>query len=466
VAATASFGAQAQNLESAIMPGPVIAGHADIEGNCDNCHVRFDRAGQTKLCLDCHKPVRADVAAGSGYHGRLPPKGRACRSCHTDHKGRAAKIVAFDEKTFDHAQTDFALRGKHKPAKCAGCHRAGVKHRQAPADCLACHRKDDKHKGGLGAKCENCHGESTWKDARFDHAKTKFPLRRGHAAATLKCETCHVDQKYVDTPRECLACHRDDDMKKGHKGQFGARCEKCHDEGDWKAPIFNHDRNTQYPLLDRHRTVKCGGCHRTQLFRDKTPTRCIACHRKDDAHKASLGDKCDNCHSARGWKNARFDHDVDTQFTLRDKHKAAKCESCHKDKHVREKLSSDCLACHERDDREKGHRGLFGRKCGTCHDARAFKPSLFAHDRDTKFVLAGKHAKVSCAACHKTALYGTKTKTDCYACHKDQDVHFATYDLDCAKCHMPDDWRRIRPDAPLPAGARRTPAAVRQGGGS
>ena len=67
----AASAATAQNLESAVMPGPVIQGHADLEGACQNCHIRFDRAAQPRLCLDCHKPVAADVRAGTGYHGRI-----------------------------------------------------------------------------------------------------------------------------------------------------------------------------------------------------------------------------------------------------------------------------------------------------------------------------------------------------------------------------------------------------------
>lgn len=441
---------RAQGIESAVMPGPVIQGHADLESACGNCHVRFDRAAQPGLCLDCHKPVRADVNAGTGYHGRLKPKERECRTCHTDHRGRGAKIVALDERRFDHALTDFQLRGKHRQATCAGCHPARVKHARAPADCLSCHRKEDKHKGGLGAKCETCHNESTWKEARFDHGKTKFPLRRAHADPRVKCEACHIDHKYQATPAECVSCHRDDDMKKGHKGHFGNRCEKCHDEGDWKTSLFRHDRDTHYPLLDRHRQVKCESCHRAPLFREKTPTRCVSCHRSDDVHKGGLGDKCEKCHSARNWKGTGFDHDADTRFALRDKHKTAKCDSCHRDKGMREKLPLACHACHERDDREKGHKGNYGDKCETCHDARAFKPSTFDHGRDTPFVLGGRHAKVACAGCHKTPLYRTRTEAACYTCHKDQDVHFATWGVDCARCHVADDWRRIKPDAPLP----------------
>jgi hypothetical protein len=450
-----SSAATAQNLESAVMPGPVIQGHADLEGTCQNCHIRFDRAAQPKLCLDCHKAVAVDVRTGTGYHGRI--KERECRGCHTDHKGRTATVVKLDEAKFDHALTDFQLRGKHRGRTCNSCHRAKTKFSRAPADCLSCHRKEDKHKNGLGPKCENCHNESSWKEARFDHARTRFPLRLGHAEPGIKCTDCHIDNKFVDTPRECVSCHRRDDMKDGHKGHFGSRCESCHNEGEWKISSFRHDRDTHFALLDRHRNVKCGNCHNAPLYKEKTPTRCVACHRVDDnekGHRGALGDKCDKCHNARGWKGTSFEHDRDTKFPLRDKHKSAKCDSCHKDAGMREKLPLKCASCHEREDREKGHKGSYGDKCETCHNERSFKPSTFDHGRDTPFALAGKHVAVKCAACHRGPLYRTRTESRCHACHEKEDVHFGSFDLQCDKCHVADDWRKVKKlEGPPPAGS-------------
>ena len=107
----------AQNLEGVLMPGKVIAGHAKLENDCGKCHVKFDRAAQDRLCLDCHKPVATDVARHQGYHGRINVE--SCRTCHTDHKGREMQIALVDEKAFDHAKTDFALSGAHARAKCA-----------------------------------------------------------------------------------------------------------------------------------------------------------------------------------------------------------------------------------------------------------------------------------------------------------------------------------------------------------
>jgi len=498
---------KAQSIESAIMPGRLIKGHADLEEKCEKCHVRFDRAAQQRLCLECHKPVAADVRAGLGFHGRL--KEQNCRECHTEHKGRGARIVRLDEKGFDHARTDFPLRGKHEKKACNACHSSGLKHGKAPVECVACHRKVDKHKGNLGNQCSNCHDEKSWKETRFDHGKTKFMLRFAHDE--LACEKCHKDQRYTHTPRDCLSCHRADDT---HKGTFGARCETCHKENKWKQPVFQHDTDTRFRLLERHRTVRCTGCHQGPLYRQKTPTRCPDCHRKDDVHKNSLGDKCDTCHTAKGWKGARFDHNRDTRFTLRDKHGTAKCESCHKptspheklqsrcnachaeddlkkghkgrygekceschnekgfkpstflhdrdtrfilrEKHkqvkcenchkgpsLQEKLGSRCFACHERDDMEKGHKGRYGEKCETCHVEKQFKTTLFDHDRATTYPLTGKHRQAKCDSCHKDALGTSRMDKQCLACHKTDDVHFGSFDARCDQCHVSDDWRKV-----------------------
>lgn len=428
----------APSLESALMPGQVIRGHADVEAACDKCHVRFDRDAQPRLCLNCHKEVAADIRGRGGYHGRIQES--ECRSCHTEHKGRDARVVHFDSARFDHGLTDYALRGKHRSAQCASCHRAGEKFRVAPNDCNGCHRKDDfgnGHKGGLGPKCGNCHNEASWKEGRFDHDKTRFPLRRSHVER--QCTDCHLANRYADTPRDCVSCHRQDDA---HKGLFGARCESCHGEVKWKSSAFRHER---YVLLDRHRAVTCATCHRTSPMREKTSTRCVACHRGDDVHKSALGDNCDSCHSEKGWKNSRFDHDQDTQFALRDRHRTAKCGACHRDEGFRNKLATACVKCHEQDDRDKGHKGRFGEKCGTCHTEKSFRGSIFDHARETPFALAGKHAVVKCESCHRKPLFQDQMKLEslCIACHKNDDVHFDSFGKQCDDCHVADNWRRI-----------------------
>jgi hypothetical protein len=437
--------ALAQSLESAIMPGEVSQAHIKQEPDCKNCHVRFERSAQPRLCLDCHKPVAADVRAKTGYHGRL--KEQECRTCHTEHKGRDAKIVKLDEKTFDHTQTDFALQGKHKGVSCSSCHKPKTKHSATPSNCSGCHRKDDKHKDSLGAKCEKCHSESGWKETRFDHAKTEFPLLLRHAK--VKCAECHADPQHLaNTSRECVSCHRKDDK---HKNTLGSKCEQCHSPAGWKEARFDHAK-TRFPLLLSHAKVKCAECHSDVQHFANTSPKCFSCHRKKDPHKGDLGEKCEACHNEKTWKEAaRFDHDRDTKFPLREAHRKAKCDGCHKDTHVlrdkqdarifSDKPPSACFGCHERDDREKGHKGRYGEKCQTCHVEKAFKAVIFEHARDTRFALRGKHQQVKCDSCHKGVLYRDKLQDRCFACHEPDDKHKGQLGNDCARCHSETGWR-------------------------
>jgi hypothetical protein len=428
--------AVADNLETALMPGKVIEGHADLEADCKNCHVRFNKAAQTGLCLDCHKDVARDVQQHRGHHGRIEEQ--ECRVCHTDHKGRAMNIAPLDEKTFDHRLTDFELKNAHASPKvaCRDCHKPKTKHRDAPSDCYACHKKDDKHKGSLGNKCEDCHTDVNWKKTKFDHSKTKFPLTGKHV--DVACKACHSDPKFKGAPLACVACHKKDDDKKGHRGKFGNKCETCHTDRDWKSTKFDHDRDTKYPLKGRHIQTKCASCHTGVLYKDKTPTTCVACHRKDDdrkGHKGKFGDKCQSCHVEKDWKAVTFNHDRDTKYALKGKHVQAKCTACHKGTLYRDKTPTACFSCHEKDDK---HKGQEGKQCESCHNERSWKETRFDHGL-SRFPLLGKHAKVECKKCHLTPAF-KDAKSECIACHKKDDKHKLRLGPQCEQCHNARDW--------------------------
>jgi hypothetical protein len=433
--------ASAQGLESALSPGPLIRGHAKVEDKCASCHVRFDRAAQDGLCLDCHKDVAADLKARTGLHGRqAPPK--ACRSCHTDHKGRDMQIAPLDKKAFDHRQTDWPLRNAHaKVADCAACHVAGKRWREAPQACVACHRNDDVHKGSLGAQCADCHADTRWRDTRFDHATTRFALAGAHT--DTPCEACHKPGRpYTDAPDTCNGCHRDDDFRKGHKGRYGERCDSCHDARAWRpAALFDHERDTRYALRGKHRAVRCDSCHTGSLQRDKPGTDCVACHRSDDAHKGSLGTDCAACHQEGGWKSvARFDH-ARSRFPLLGQHADADCKACHKTNAYRE-TPVDCIGCHRADDK---HRATLGEACGACHGERSWKIPRFDHG-STRYPLRGGHLKAACSACHTDATRYRDTPTDCLACHRQDDKHEGQLGARCDSCHGEQSWRTTRFD--------------------
>ncbi len=445
--------ANAQSLERVLMPGKVIQGHLKYEEQCEKCHETFNKAAQAKLCVDCHKLVGADIEQKLHLHGHLV--NTECRECHTDHKGRGAKIVPLDEKTFDHKSTGLELKGAHQKAlreKCSSCHLPRLKRRAAPPQCDGCHAKDDVHRGALGQLCAQCHSEETWKEGKFDHDKTRYRLDGKHAKTT--CKQCHADTRYRETPHLCVACHQKDDMKTGHKGSFGTKCEKCHATESWKVTTFNHTRDTHFQLLDKHEKTACVKCHTTTLFvPPATPSACYSCHRQDDdknGHRGTLGERCETCHGARDWKTTSFDHDR-TDYRLVGTHRKVRCEACHTTglkplpgQQTRPKLPTVCSQCHQKADQEKGHKGKFGSKCETCHDTIDWKKSLFNHDKATRYPLRGKHHSAKCESCHRGMLYVEKLDSLCVSCHRVDDQtkgHKGGLGTLCQDCHSETDWK-------------------------
>lgn len=427
--------AQADSIDELLSPGEVILGHLKYESECDLCHKSFDKSAQSGLCKDCHKEIAKDIAGRQGYHGLMKEQ-KDCNVCHTDHKGRDARIAKLDTVGFNHLETGFELKGGHRSGKvlCKDCHSPLKKYRQAPTKCIGCHERADQHKGGLGPDCENCHVEKDWKTTHFDHSKTHFPLFGKHR--DVKCKDCHPKEKFKDTPTKCNDCHQKDDK---HKGLFSVKCETCHNDKSWKEILFDHDKQTKYPLRGKHRDMKCIDCHKGDLYKDKLKTDCNSCHRKDDKHKGNFGLKCEACHNEQNWKEILFDHDKKTKYPLLGKHRDAKCVDCHKGNVYKEKLKTDCNSCHKKDDK---HKGSFGAKCEGCHTERNWKEIPFDHDRKTKYPLLGKHRDVKCVDCHKGDLYKDKLKTDCYSCHRKDDKHEGQVGKKCETCHRVQSWKK------------------------
>jgi Zn finger protein HypA/HybF involved in hydrogenase expression len=412
---------------------PLKNAHADTKIRCADCHPNNHYKHTPVACVECH---RKDDDK-KGHKGKF---GLKCEACHVDKDWKTIK--------FDHDKdTKYLLKGKHKTTKCEDCHTGNDLYKDAKklkTECVACHKKDDKHKGSEGDKCEKCHTEKNWKDTPdFDHNKTKFPLKGGHADPKVKCDDCHKSKVYTDAPKDCFGCHKKDDDGKGHKGRYGKKCEDCHAEKDWKTPKFDHDRDTKYPLRGKHKTTKCNDCHTGDMYGDKLKEACIACHKKDDKHKGKEGDKCEQCHWERDWKTTKdkFDHGL-TRFPLLGKHadKKIKCEDCHKSQEYSEaKLA--CWACHEKDDK---HKRRLGKLCEDCHNALDWKRWDFDHDARTHFKLDGAHKKLTCYDCHNKPTDDAKLPMTCVSCHETDDVHGGSFSRQCERCHVTKEWRTIK----------------------
>ena len=421
--------AAAAGIESLVMPGKLVQGHAEYEEECSKCHQPFRKESQNRLCTDCHEEVGADISGKQGFHGRGVAGKSDCKHCHTDHKGRDADIIELGIETFDHENTDFSLRGAHTGTSCSACHVRGKKYRDAPGSCIDCHEKNDIHKKQLGDDCSDCHNERSWRNQDFDHDATDFRLAGSHA--DLDCNSCHISQRYEDTATDCYGCHRLDDV---HAGNYGVECNECHGEKDWVDVEFDH-AGTDFPLAGRHREVECVSCHKAGI-KQELDTACVACHRSDDEHRSRYGRNCESCHNPRGWDKAKFDHSGDTDFPLRGKHENVQCELCHRGELATEDLGTGCYSCHAPDD---VHKGQEGEQCETCHDEDGWGGQVRFDHAMASFPLNGMHAVTPCEECHLTAVFNTAS-SDCHACHREDDIHEQRLGSRCADCHNPNGW--------------------------
>lgn len=138
------------------------------------------------------------------------------------------------------------------------------------------------------------------------------------------------------------------------------------------------------------------------------------------------------------------------------------CTACHE---LGNKVTnSKCLECHKEMksliDLKKGYHAsaeVQGKECIVCHNEHHGRNFQIVHFDTLKFnhqftgyELKGKHAKVSCSACHKTEFIKTKISqkkgksylgldTKCLSCHAD--YHQNTLSTDCASCHGSDSFK-------------------------
>ena len=425
--------ARAASIETLLMPGKVTQAHAKYESECSLCHDRANRERQAALCADCHKEVAADLAARTGFHGKMANAASSqCKSCHGDHQGRDADIVKLDKPGFDHRNTDFQLEGAHRGLACESCHATGKPFRKAPSGCADCHKDDDVHAGQMGAKCTTCHTTLTWTGGKYDHDKAAFKLTGAHDK--VECNACHLGGKYKGTPQRCAACHLPDDV---HQGSRGDKCAECHTTETWKSAKFDHGKETGFALLGRHSGLDCGACHKQADFKDKLPRTCVGCHKADDAHALRFGEDCKTCHGNDAWKPGPYDHLAKHQFALEGAHADLDCHACHTADVKKQKLGKDCAACHRASD---PHGGALGLACDSCHGVQKWKQDIrFDHDL-TDWPLMGMHSIVSCGQCHASRAFKGAPK-DCIDCHRQNDVHKGGLGKDCAACHTTNGWK-------------------------
>ncbi|MFK8048989.1 MAG: cytochrome c3 family protein, partial [Halioglobus sp.] len=278
--------------------------------------------------------------------------------------------------------------------------------------------------------CQDCHTPEDWSGKIFEHGETEFPLLGNHQE--VRCNACHADNKYEETPTQCNSCHAINDV---HEGVNGNQCDSCHSEKGWDEVSFDHNVDTEFALNGGHKTLACNACHEQSAVERKLATACVECHREDDEHSGGNGDSCDACHSEDRWGLNRFDHSS-TEFALTGKHKSTSCESCHRGG-TEIKIGSACIDCHKPDDVHAGQQGV---ECDACHNSLGWLDEVrFSHDL-TAFPLVGIHAVTSCDSCHATSEFRA-VESQCVDCHLEDDVHSAGLGPGCHSCHNPNDWQ-------------------------
>ncbi|MEQ1760840.1 MAG: hypothetical protein ABL986_21230, partial [Vicinamibacterales bacterium] len=163
------------------------------------------------------------------------------------------------------------------------CHTNNV-YKGTARDCVGCHRDDytrtttpNHASAGFSTACESCHKatDSAWRGVAFNHS-TVFPLVGRHAQAA--CATCHKNNVFKGTPRDCVGCHRDNYTRTTSPNHasagFGTTCESCHKPTDsgWGQGTFNH----RFPITSGPHKQTCVTCHTSsgsyQVF------NCLSCH--------------------------------------------------------------------------------------------------------------------------------------------------------------------------------------------
>ena len=249
---TAQFGSPNRSFHNAT--GFPLEGKHQLLA-CEACHQNNEYGATPKTCYDCHWLRRKD----DRYQTRL---GTQCEQCH--------RPTGWADVRWNHgAQTGVQLNADHRALVCESCHR-GQQFKSATVGCVGCHQKDfasatapNHLAAGFPTDCLACHkaSDSTWRASgtgTFNHA-AYFPLRGQHALQS--CATCHKNNVYKGTSRDCVGCHLaqyNATKSPNHAAAgFPTACEGCHRAADpsWAgAGTFSHA--SVFPLvgLDRKST--------------------------------------------------------------------------------------------------------------------------------------------------------------------------------------------------------------------
>lgn len=285
------------------------------------------------------------------------------------------------------------------------------------------------------------HAKPSPGDSAFDHSKTGFLLRDVHT--TLRCEQCHVDGIFKNTPRDCAGCHSTGTRvgatpKPVNHVQTTNACDTCHESqtsflvknykhiGITSGCITCHNGQSfgvvskpanHFPTL-----LPCESCHtNTNTFlswrMDHTglTSNCVSCHGgqfagvvgKPLAHIVTTGD-CGVCHNTTTFLGSTYDHST--------------------------VAPGGCGTCHM--GQLQGVRALpaahvptlgSGNACDACHTAA--NTSGYTSFLGAKYDHITPPSTSQCSTCHNGSYSGVLAKSS-YALH-------ITTTAQCDTCHTP-----------------------------
>ena len=187
---------------------------------------------------------------------------------------------------------------------------------------------------------------------------------------------------------------------------------------------FDHSQ-TRFPLAGRHQAVACESCH---LASDGTrkwagvALDCHGCHGDRRNHKGALGEQCQLCHEASGWKSVKHQA-AEHQLALVGKH-SMRCASCHAaGAHLTP--SATCNDCHTPQD------GIGKLICKADNGYRHSKGFTF-NDFHEPIQITRTNSEIlqqNCIRCHKefvSAVLGQPNETGCVPLES----------MNCVRCHQ------------------------------
>ncbi|MBP1656382.1 MAG: hypothetical protein H6Q31_983 [Bacteroidetes bacterium] len=447
---------------------------AGFSTNCTQCHLesamhwgggfQHDRtqfpltgAHRSIACIDCHKDqvfkstsVQCIACHQNDYSSTRNPNhssahiATTCQTCHT--------TTVWRPSTFSHATTAFQLVGAHTTVACNQCHVNNVFSGLPHAGCWDCHATtfngaiNPNHVAGqFNHDCLQCHTQSAWKPATFNHATTKFALTGAHAAT--QCARCHTSGNYQLQYTDCYVCHSTKFAQPANPnhvlGNFNHDCAPCHTTTVWSPSTFTHAR-TAFQLVGAHQAVACNQCHVNNVFKGLPHAGCWDCHATafngtvNPSHVAGqFNHDCLQCHTQSAWRPASFNH-ATTKFALTGAHTTLQCTQCHVNGNYA--LSyQNCYQCHSVDFARPSNPNHVAQQlptdCVMCHSTSAWTPNTMNHDAAYFRIYSGKHRGrwTQCSQCHTTpgnlASFSCTTAChrsahnqgqDCYGCHRNE----------------------------------------------